>query len=157
MQTILQYAVVLLALVSGVHAQTDEANVRRAVNDVLAALGAHDGAALYQLFLPEASITAVMPDGAVRTLTADEFIKRNASSKEAIRERIWNLQVSVDSDVATVVAPYDFFREGKRSHCGVNAFTLAKSAAGWRVGGIFFTMRQTGCSDGPPDSRNARP
>lgn len=160
MRPVLHCAVLLLALAGAIRAQSEEALVRAVAGEMLRALAAHDGATLYQLILPEASIVAVMPDGSVRSLSADEFIKRSAASRERIRERIWDEQVSVRGDVASLVAPYDFFREDRRSHCGVNAFTLAKTSAGWRIGSLFFTIRESGCPASPLDggaTRRRRP
>lgn len=129
--------------------QSDESEVLRAVQRTFDATAAHDGVALYELFLPEATILGVLPDGSRRSMRGDEFIQRSVSSHEKVLERIWDAMVSVNRDVATLVAPYDFHREGKFSHCGVDAVTLLKTPTGWRISHIFFTMRSKGCPASP--------
>lgn len=130
-------------------AQSDEGDVLKTVQRTFDAMAAHDGVALYEVFLPEATIAGVTPDGRRHVMRGDEFIRRSVSSQEKIRERIWDAMVSVNADVATLVAPYDFHRNGKFSHCGVDAVTLLKTSAGWRISHIFFTMVREGCPASP--------
>jgi hypothetical protein len=42
--------------------------------------------------------------------------------------------------IATVWAPYDFWIDGKFSHCGVDAFDLIKTDKGWRIAGGAYTV-----------------
>ena len=151
----MRLAIVLLTILilasSGAKAQSDEALVHSIVMELFRAMAAHDGATLYQLILPEASVVAVMADGTVRKLGADEFIRRSVSSREEIEERIWDAQVSVHGDVASLVAPYDFLRQGKRTHCGVDAITLVKNSGTWRISNLFFTVHTSGCPASPLD------
>lgn len=130
-------------------AQSDEGDVLKTVQRTFDAMAAHDGVALYEVFLPEATIAGVTPDGRRHVLRGDEFIQRSVSSQEKIQERIWDAMVSVNAGVATLVAPYDFHREGKFSHCGVDAVTLLKTSTGWRISHIFFTMVREGCPASP--------
>lgn len=129
--------------------QSDEAQILKAVQQTFDAMAAHDGVALYESMLPEATIVASLPDGRMRSMSGDDFIKRSVSSQEKILERMWDAMVSVNGGVATLVAPYDFHREGKLSHCGVDAFTLLKTSGGWRITHIFFTMVTEGCPASP--------
>lgn len=143
-------AMLLAAVFSGAAAaQSDEDAVLKVVQKTFDAMAAHDGVALYEVFLPEATIVAVLPDGKLRQIRGDEFIQRTVSSQEKILERMWDAMVSVNAGVATLVAPYDFHREGKFSHCGVDAVTLLKTPSGWRISHIFFTMVTEGCPASP--------
>ncbi len=40
---------------------------------------------------------------------------------------------------------YEFVRDGKFSHCGVDSVSLFKSAEGWKIATIVYTMEITGC------------
>jgi hypothetical protein len=42
--------------------------------------------------------------------------------------------------IATVWAPYDFWIDGKFSHCGVDAFDLIKTDKGSRIAGGAYTV-----------------
>ncbi|MCC6265651.1 MAG: nuclear transport factor 2 family protein [Bryobacterales bacterium] len=130
-------------------AQSDELEVLRTVQRAYDAMAAHDGVVLYEIFLPEATIAGVTPEGRREVIRGDEFIRRSVSSQEKIRERIWDAAVIVNAGVATLVAPYDFHRNGKFSHCGVDAVTLLKTSTGWRINHIFFTMVREGCPASP--------
>jgi len=68
--------------------------------------------------------------------------------KEISRERIWNPEVRVHGSIATVWAPYDFWVDGKFSHCGVDAFDLIKTPDGWKIAGGVFTM-EAKCEPSP--------
>ncbi len=56
--------------------------------------------------------------------------------------------------MATLWAPYDFYRGLEFSHCGTDAFQLAKTPEGWKVVLVSYTVRMPpDCSthpDGPP-------
>jgi hypothetical protein len=60
-------------------------------------------------------------------------------------ERTHDEEVRVDGTLAQVWAPYEFYAGPKFSHCGVDAFMLAKTAQGWRIVSLGDTRRRTGC------------
>ena len=45
-------------------------------------------------------------------------------------------------------APYDFWIDGKYSHCGIDAFDLVKTSEGWKISGGVFTTQAT-CAPSP--------
>jgi len=47
-----------------------------------------------------------------------------------------------------VWAPYDFWRDGKFSHCGVDAFDLIKTDEGWKIAGGGYTL-ESKCEPSP--------
>ena len=47
--------------------------------------------------------------------------------------------------MAQLWSEYEFLRDGKFSHCGVDSVTLFKTAEGWKISAIAFTMETTGC------------
>ena len=69
-------------------------------------------------------------------------------------ERMWDPEVRVDGPVATLWAPYDFYRGTEFSHCGTDAFQLAKTGGIWKVVLVSYTVqRPPDCSthpEGPP-------
>ena len=38
--------------------------------------------------------------------------------------------------------PYDFYIDGKWSHCGVDAFTMLKSDGRWRIASLSWSVEQ---------------
>ena len=60
-------------------------------------------------------------------------------------EKLWDPKVMVDRNLATVWTRYAFFLGQKFSHCGVDTFTLAKGAEGWKILFLADTRQQEGC------------
>ena len=81
----------------------------------------------------------------VETTSIDDFVKAIGGAKVSLNERIWDSEVRVDGDLATVWTKYDFLRAGAFSHCGVDAFQLARTPEGWKIIQIADTHRQEGC------------
>ena len=110
---------------------------------------------------PEAFRNSMVPDGFLMAVgfettqrtTRDEFAARIADQTRSMIERIWNPEVRIDGPVATLWAPYDFYRGLEFSHCGTDAFQLAKTPDGWKVVMVSYTARMPpNCSthpDGP--------
>jgi hypothetical protein len=84
-----------------------------------------------------------------RSQTDSAFVAFLARSTDRMLERIWSPQLLVRGGLAQLWAPYDFHVNGKRTHCGVDSFTLIKGATGWRVAAIAYTVETTGCLDSP--------
>lgn len=82
----------------------------------------------------------------IHTGSADEFIASIGQPHEEIYdEKIWNYHVQIDGLLATAWTKYTFYLGDKMSHCGVNAFQLFKSAAGWKIIQITDTRNKEGC------------
>jgi hypothetical protein len=78
------------------------------------------------------------------------FIENIVSSEGPILdERLYNPEVRVDGNLATVWVEYDFYRGEQFSHCGYDAFQLAMTPAGWKIIQITDTRRREGCPDRP--------
>ena len=58
--------------------------------------------------------------------------------------------------MAVVWAPYDFYRGGNFSHCGVDNFELVKIDGKWRISGVLFTVEKEGCPTSPPGPLTTR-
>lgn len=122
--------------------------VLQAANALFQAMHDKDTAALDTLLHPRAQIVAVSERG-VGVRTAAEWIPTVAQSTEALRERMWDTQVEIDGDLATLWAPYDFHRGERFSHCGTDAFQFVRERGGWKLISVAFTVRTTGCETAP--------
>lgn len=60
-------------------------------------------------------------------------------------ERISFKNIKIDNDLASVWTPYQFFANGKFSHCGVNSFQLVKLKGLWKIQYIIDTRRKENC------------
>ena len=143
-----------LGAATGAAAQGDEERaVIAAARAILDAMEARDSGAFRDSMLEGGFLMAVGFEATSRT-TREEFATRLAGQAAPMHERIWDPEVRIDGPLATVWAPYDFYRGVEFSHCGTDAFQLAKTPDGWRVIAVIYTVQSPPeCSlhpDGPP-------
>ena len=119
-------------------------SVLAVVQRFLDSLAARDTVACKATVAPEGQIQAMNegPNGGTVTYRLlGEFADRVATWKERPLERIWNSTVLVQGRIAMVWAPYDFHREGKFSHSGIDVFTLMRAGDEWKIVNLAFTMQ----------------
>ena len=76
-----------------------------------------------------------------RQVTREDFAVRIAAQTTPMIERMWNPEVRIDGPVATLWTPYDFYSGAEFSHCGTDAFQLAKTPDGWKIVMVSYTRR----------------
>ena len=111
-----------------------------------------DVEAARRVLVPEGRFFSIREqDGKVvtRVSTVEDYLKDLAGRKQEYRERMWTPEVRVHGRVASVWTPYDFWVDRKFSHCGVDAFDLIKTAEGWQITSISYTVERTGCPASP--------
>lgn len=143
---------VLLISVSLIKAAdtADEKAVVSTVQKLLDAMASHDGAAIRAAALPDARIVAANAEkDTVSSSTFEEFATRIGGSTSQLLERMWNPKVMTSSHVAMLWAEYDLHRDGKFHHCGVDVVGLVKTAEGWKISSLQYTMKITGCQPSP--------
>jgi hypothetical protein len=144
-KSVLIFTIIALFSVSALAQKTDDSKDALAVvNKLFAEMAAHNPAGIVALHTPEAQLVAVMKnrEGKTvnRTFAAEAFSKNFAEKKSEILEDMYAPRVEVFGDFAQVWGRYVFFVNGKISHCGVNAFHLVRTDAGWRIAGASTTM-----------------
>ncbi len=144
---------VLLSIPSSVQAQSEEEEaVVAAVQHLFDAMAARDTRAARAVLLPEGRFFSIRDsdDGPrVGSSTHREFLDQLTTPGADWLERLWNPTVLVHGSMAVVWAEYDFHRDGAFSHCGVDAFSLFKTADGWKIAGTTYTVEPTGCPESP--------
>ena len=73
-----------------------------------------------------------------------------APAGDVWNERIYNVEVRIDGDVAQVWAYYTFHRNKEFSHCGVDAFMLRRLGAQWKITQLSDSRRTTNCTHAEP-------
>ena len=138
-------AAIALMGAPAVEAQADEERaVIAAAQALFDAMEALDPEAFRDSMVPEGFLVAVGFETMQRT-TRDRFATRLADQTQPMFERMWDPQVRIDGPVATLWAPYDFYRGIEFSHCGIDAFQLASTSEGWKVIMVSYTVQM------PPD------
>ena len=132
----------LLAALLSPHEPQSPLAVVQALMDGMAA---HDAARIRPLFTPGARLVLVADGKVVLDVTGDEFARRAAAGRDEILERLRNPKVEVRGAIASVWSEYDFLRAGARTHCGIDAFLLLKTPAGWKIFSAESTVEKEGC------------
>jgi len=128
-------------------AQTsDEKDVLAVVQKTFDGIGAHDGEMIRSAMLPDARIYLVRETGASSSTAVADMITQVAGGKVGMLERFTSPpHVLVRGRIAQVWGEYEFLRDGKFSHCGVDTATLFKTADGWKISTLSYTVERTGC------------
>jgi hypothetical protein len=129
-----------------------EAAVLAAVQSFFDSMAAKDVEAAREVLVPEGrffSVRIIDGEKVVRSLTNEEYLDGLAKSEGDWLERMWDPEVRIRGDLATVWTAYDFHLNGEFSHCGVDAFNLMKIEGTWRITGGSYTVEREGCEASP--------
>lgn len=135
-------------------AQTDPGKAAvRVVEQMFEALKAGDTAGMRAVMHPEARVIQTgtrdgQPFNRVNQL--DGFLKAigaAAASGRKLEERIYNPEVRIDDNLATVWVQYDFLVDGQVTHCGVDSYQLVRVGQAWQVLQVVDTQRRESCAD----------
>jgi hypothetical protein len=133
--------VLLMAL-----AGSDETDAVAVAQKAFDGIAGHDAAMLKSVMLPDARIYSVRDAANPAGISGEDMATRIASTPGALLERfIGAPSVSIHGRIAQVWGEYEFLRDGKFSHCGVDSFSLLKTADGWKIATIVYTAETTGC------------
>lgn len=149
-------AIVMTVLVSAGTARAQSATtekdaVLKTVQAFFDTMTARDVEGARAILQPQGRFHAMrMRDGKpdVRAFSNEEYFADLQASKQKMRERIWNPEVRINGLIATLWAPYDFWIDGKFSHCGIDAFDLIKTEDGWKIAGGVYTLENK-CAPSP--------
>ena len=135
----------------------DEAAAIAVADSALAAISRLDFVALTDFMLDSAvTFSAQERNGQARTSFRSRAAQRAMRFNGSITERGFCARAQVSGPLAVVWMPYDLYQNGAWSHCGVDAFTMLRTAAGaWRIASLVWSVEQPpACArhpDGPPD------
>lgn len=64
----------------------------------------------------------------------DSFVNYVGSGLDKLHdEPLWDYEVHIDENLASVWTKYAFYLEGQFHHCGAESFQLFKSKEGWKI------------------------
>jgi ketosteroid isomerase-like protein len=143
---------VLLFAAAPLSAQDDEKAVRAVVDRMFDAMHAKDTTAFRSALHPDFRLVLTSyQEGqpSHRVIPGDAFVTMIGSATSELEERIDNVEIKVHDNVATVWNDYAFYVDGRLDHCGIDAFHLVRTTAGWKVVHVVDTQRAEGCRDIP--------
>ena len=127
------------------------AEVLAAIDSFLVGLRTKDTALMARHVDTLARMTLLRPGNGgsrVMLLSAAEFMRVVSRPEQpALDEPIRNPVVQVDGDLASVWAEYQVRIDGKVSHCGFDAFHLARLDGRWKILNVSDTFRRAGCGE----------
>ncbi|WP_128547935.1 nuclear transport factor 2 family protein [Larkinella soli] len=130
----------------------DEKAVRSAITQMFDGMRKADTTLFRAVFLPTSTLQSVAKNKegqvSIRNESIPGFVTSVGKQKPgALDERLMNYEVKIDGELATAWTPYVFYFNEKKSHCGVNAFTLVKIDGKWKIQNIIDTRRRENCPD----------
>ena len=127
---------------------SEDAAVMAPINAVFAAFEAGDGQAMLRHVDPAGRVIAVGPgpDGVsnVRRTSFTDFATK-LTPAGAFSERISDPAIEIDGDVAMVWAPFTVRVGGKVVSCGYDHFDMIRESGAWKIAGVTYSSRKTGC------------
>ena len=138
--------VLSLLLSTAAMAQSPEDEVQAVIERMFDGMRAGDSTMVRSVFHPEARLmTTFTRDGKpmVHGGNIDGFVEAVGQPHDQVwDERISDVEIRIDDNLATAWMKYAFYLGDTFSHCGVNAFQLARTEEGWKVIQIADTRRK---------------
>jgi ketosteroid isomerase-like protein len=128
----------------------DAASVVAAVEQVFEGMRTADADMVGAVFASDARFAVLDRREGPATVAArsvDGWLRSVAESAGRWNEQVYDLEVDVDGDMASVWAPYTFYLDGNISHCGINSIELLRDSQGWKITQLSDTRRREGCPD----------
>ena len=145
-------ALLVLALAGTSAAQSSTADDEKAVMSVITrvfdGMKEADSAKVRTAFAPGARFVTVGTRANPDTITyqaVDGWIAAIGRSNRAWEERVSNVRIQVDGNIASAWMDYTFSLNGTLSHCGVDSFDFAKVKGEWKITQLGDTRRTAGC------------
>jgi hypothetical protein len=144
---------------TGAQAQPAEHEAILAVVDgFMTAISTNDAALMAKLRVEGGITTVERPAPSGGTVVTRRPFTPDSVRPGAYRERYWDPIVHVRGKLAVVWTPYEFWQNGKTTHCGIDVFEMVKEEAGWRIGSAMWTVEPDACPAlRPPDPSRMRP
>lgn len=96
-------------------------------------------------------VTTRMQNGApvIRETKMSDFITiiGRAPAADTLNETIYDTEVRIDDNLATVWTAYDFHVNSRFSHCGYDAMQLVRGRDGWKIIALADTQKREGCKN----------
>ena len=132
---------------------SEELEVIDPINRLFTAMNEADPESLQDAFYSEASMFTVYKKNDSTQLVKGELSKFIEGISKAqpgmLEEKIWNLKIEIDPPLAQVWCDYALYVNSQFHHCGVDAFQLIQTSAGWKIFEVADTRRKEDCTEPP--------
>lgn len=157
--SLLLIASFLISKAATMQPDSTKKEVFKVVQDLFLAMETNDSTLANALFTKDAELTTIYttPAGEIkRTSTPASKLGEAFASEKQVKwsEPIWDEVINIDGGLASVWVDYAFYAGKNFSHCGVDAFHLVKTEAGWKIFHLADTRRRADCE--VPDEIKAK-
>jgi len=130
---------------------SDSIAVRNVIDQLFEGMRLGDSTMVKETFAREIQMVTTFTDnkGNQRVIqgSAAEFKKSVGTPHDKVwDERITNVIIRIDDNLAQVWMDYSFYADHEFSHCGVNAMQLVKTPTGWKIQHLADTRRKSNCN-----------
>lgn len=122
------------------------------INKLFRAMLEADSSGLAACFHPSAKLNTVGYDDNGTAILEETVVKDflallSKAPKGILKEVLHYTEVRIDGDLATAWTPYTFYLRGEISHCGANAFQLARTGTNgsWQIINITDSRQKENC------------
>lgn len=145
--------VLALVFTFSLNAQKSESdNVKAVIVDFFDAFHKQDTTALKAMVTDKIILQSISTNKDGKTVLKEDdfgkFMKNIASipKDRTFEEKLLDFSIQVDGNMANAWTPYEFWYQGKFSHCGVNSFQLIKDDKKWKIIYLVDTRRRENCN-----------
>jgi len=131
--------------------------VRAVIDRMFDGMREADSAKVRSVFVEGARFALVRErDGreTVEFAPVDGWIEAIARSERRWDERLYDVSIEVDGNMASAWTPYTFYLDGQVRHCGVDSIELLRTEGEWKITQLSDTQRTEGCRELPPGARD---
>ena len=128
----------------------DEKAIKNLITNLFESMQKHDSTMIRACFHPSARMQVMAENrktGIVEITTQqtiDNFVKSIGSlpASSQIEEKALKSEISIDGQLATAWTKYEFYRNEKISHCGIDAFQFYKTLEGWKILTLTYNIKK---------------
>lgn len=144
---------VFFVVTTVVYGQTslEEKEIKETINTFFKGLHNGDSTVIKSILHTSIKIqtTSVNKEGKkiLNTETKNQLLRAIASKKvsDIYFEKLLSYTIKVDGNLASVWTPYEFYYNGKFSHCGANSFQLFNNNGKWEIIYLVDMRRRSNC------------
>lgn len=117
------------------------------INNLFDAMREHNKDKLLSQFTHSALLQRVTKESKIKTSDINAFANSIGNSSSYLDEKLFDIEVNVSGNLASVWTPYYFYLDKKLHHCGVNSFQLIKIEKVWKIQYLIDNVYQGNCKD----------
>lgn len=146
---------VLLLFISSFIVSAQEKEEKKAIKTVIATFfeGLHKGDSsivkptLHKDIKIQTTSTNREGEHILQTDSKEKLLTSIANKKpeHVYLEKLLSYDIKIDGNLASVWTPYEFYFNGKFSHCGANSFQLFNNNGKWEITYLIDMRRRAGC------------